>query len=172
MPDASSGMFHQHLTLYTTRARCWWLMPDEAIWHSNECHMHIMRVGWVNPVWKMAQNAYIPNVYIGRTIVAWPRCGWTNMPNTCTNVGLTTGTSTREMWPNRKPSGRSWTASRSSGLWRKWRLIFPSITHRLSHPVPQMERLASCTVSGTRYFSSFFWKKSLNIKHVLWSIEA
>ena len=29
---------------YATRARCWWLMPDEAIWHSNECHMHIKKI--------------------------------------------------------------------------------------------------------------------------------
>ena len=25
-----------------TRARCWWRMPDEAIWYENEYHMHIL----------------------------------------------------------------------------------------------------------------------------------
>ena len=34
---ASSGISHQHLA-----ARCWWRMPDEAIWYENECHMHFL----------------------------------------------------------------------------------------------------------------------------------
>ena len=71
-----------------------------------------------------------------RTWNAWPRCGWTNTPNTSTSAGPSTATCRRETWRHRRSWGTGSTARTSSGSWARWPGTCPSTTHRWSPLLP------------------------------------
>ena len=91
------------------------------------------------------------------------KCGWMNMQSIYTRGGLITETSTPVMYQNKKPSGKNFTVSHSSGLWKKWLLICQSSTLLWSPHHLQVARFVGslCWLGFSIYFWLLYIKQKL-----------